>query len=97
MLDALAEAYEQSGIAKGLKADIESNFSANQSSDQMRDVAEESDVLKGRQRARWTTQFRILSGRAFKNLYRDPVLLTAHYAASIIIAGEPSPMVTPRR
>ncbi|KAF8604728.1 hypothetical protein BDV93DRAFT_440195 [Ceratobasidium sp. AG-I] len=40
----------------------------------------------GRVRASWITQFRILSGRAFKNLYRDPALLLAHYLSSVGVA-----------
>ncbi|KAL4064615.1 hypothetical protein J3A83DRAFT_4273348 [Scleroderma citrinum] len=53
---------------------------------EMRDVAAETSMLRGRQRASWGTQFRILSGRAFKNLYRDPALLTAHYTSSVALA-----------
>ena len=52
------------------------------------DVALENQLTRGRQRASWGTQFRILSGRAFKNLYRDPALLAAHYIISIVLAGE---------
>ena len=55
---------------------------------QLPDVAAETTLLRGRKRASWGTQFRILSGRAFKNLYRDPALLTAHYLSSIALAGE---------
>lgn len=50
------------------------------------DVARETTLLRGRKRANYATQFRILSGRAFKNLYRDPALLTAHYISSIVLA-----------
>ncbi|KIK89135.1 hypothetical protein PAXRUDRAFT_831789 [Paxillus rubicundulus Ve08.2h10] len=53
---------------------------------EMRDVVGETGMLRGRQRASWGTQFRILSGRAFKNLYRDPALLTAHYLGSVALA-----------
>ncbi|KAH7884256.1 hypothetical protein F5I97DRAFT_1888019 [Phlebopus sp. FC_14] len=54
---------------------------------EMRDaVAETNMMMKGRRRASWATQFRILSGRAFKNLYRDPALLTAHYVSSVALA-----------
>lgn len=42
--------------------------------------------IRGYQRASWWTQFRILSGRAFKNLYRNPILLLTHYAVSIVLA-----------
>ena len=55
---------------------------------EMRDVVGETGLLRGRRSASWATQFRILSGRAFKNLYRDPALLTAHYLGSIALACE---------
>ena len=81
----LVQAYAESDIAKGIRADIAANHGIN---DQLRDVAEESTMLRGRKRATQMTQFRILSGRAFKNLYRDPALLTAHYIGSVVIARE---------
>lgn len=93
-LDALVKAYKESSIAKAVHEEVASAVASNTNTanggdvNQTRDVAEESNVLRGRRRASWTTQFRILSGRAFKNLYRDPALLTAHYAAAIVIAGE---------
>jgi hypothetical protein len=91
-LDALVKSYKESSIAKAVHDDVATIAASNSHSingevNQTRDVAEESNVLRGRRRASWTTQFRILSGRAFKNLYRDPALLTAHYAASIAIAS----------
>jgi hypothetical protein len=55
---------------------------------QLPDVAVETSLLRGRKRASFGTQFRILSGRAFKNLYRDPALLMAHYLSSIGLACE---------
>jgi hypothetical protein len=82
-LTRLAQAYAESDIAKAIRADIIASHVMN---DQLRDVAEESTMLRGRKRATQMTQFRILSGRAFKNLYRDPALLTSHYIGSIIIA-----------
>jgi hypothetical protein len=33
------------------------------------------------------TQFKILSGRTFKNLYRNPNLLKTHYVISVVVAG----------
>ncbi|KAJ2916380.1 hypothetical protein MD484_g4023, partial [Candolleomyces efflorescens] len=50
------------------------------------DALLETSLLRGRKRASWGTQFRILSGRAFKNLYRDPALLAAHYLSAIGLA-----------
>lgn len=82
-LTQLAQAYAESDIAKAVRADIIASHVTN---NQLRDVAEESTMLRGRKRATQMTQFRILSGRAFKNLYRDPALLTSHYIGSIVIA-----------
>ncbi len=84
-LTRLAQAYAESDIAKAIRADIDASHVTN---GQLRDVAEESTILRGRKRATRMTQFRILSGRAFKNLYRDPALLTSHYIGSIVIACE---------
>ncbi|KAI9137916.1 hypothetical protein BKA69DRAFT_1127772 [Paraphysoderma sedebokerense] len=46
----------------------------------------ESSTVYGFKRASWFTQFRILSDRAFKNLYRNPYLLLMHYSLSICVA-----------
>ncbi|KAI5990869.1 hypothetical protein F5J12DRAFT_862567 [Pisolithus orientalis] len=75
----------------GFSNEVPSNGTINASGErtdmhEMRDVAAETSMLRGRQRASWGTQFRILSGRAFKNLYRDPALLTAHYTSSVALA-----------
>jgi hypothetical protein len=98
-LEALVKSYRESNVAKEVRHEIDHAATTNGvnngtatprgvDGEAMRDVAEESTVLRGRRRASWTTQFRILSGRAFKNLYRNPALLTAHYTAAIAIAGE---------
>ncbi|KAG8905256.1 hypothetical protein FRB99_000371 [Tulasnella sp. 403] len=92
-LSALLKAYTDSDIAKAIQDEIAA-FS-NQSSvanghhavsSELPDVAGETEALRSRTKASWGTQFKILSGRAFKNLYRDPTLLTAHYASSVVIA-----------
>ena len=79
----LVQAYLDSDVSKEIQDDITSTADAEA---ELRDVVGESSLLRGHQRATWTTQFRILSGRAFKNLYRDPALLAAHYASSVLIA-----------
>ncbi|KAI5476299.1 ABC transporter [Pseudohyphozyma bogoriensis] len=43
-------------------------------------------VLRSYRRAGWWSQFVILSGRSFKNLYRNPMLMLSHYAVSVIVA-----------
>ena len=96
----LLDAYARSDIASFIREEGEALRRGNldrqaesgastevDPSQQLPDVAEETTLLRGRKGASWGTQFRILSGRAFKNLYRDPALLTAHYLASIVLAG----------
>ena len=95
----LVDAYATSDIAAGIKADGEKlrrevlrtdNGDATGGgavSNELPDVVLETSILRGRKGASWGTQFRILSGRAFKNLYRDPALLAAHYLSAIGLAG----------
>lgn len=90
----LVENFAKSDIAERIKNDIEEvRASAHTGTSGVgtegggtRDVVVESSLLRGRKRASWGTQFRILSGRAFKNLYRDPALLAAHYISSVALA-----------
>ncbi|KAJ8594505.1 hypothetical protein M405DRAFT_930167 [Rhizopogon salebrosus TDB-379] len=88
----LVAAYSASDVAKSIKAETEEVASAQhgggaaRADGALRDVVVENSLLRGRKRASWATQFRILSGRAFKNLYRDPALLAAHYLSSVVLA-----------
>jgi hypothetical protein len=89
----LVDSYASSEIAAAIRADIRSVAHPAQGpdgSEELPDVTVESALLRGRKRATWATQFRILSGRAFKNMYRDPALLTFQYSASIAAARESS-------
>lgn len=98
-LATLVQAYAESDIAERIKNEIEEvRASAHTGSSgngteggETRDVVAESSLLRGRKRASWGTQFRILSGRAFKNLYRDPALLAAHYISSVALARMSDP------
>lgn len=85
-LVALVEAFHNSSIATELQAEIEEAATQANQQQALPDVAIEHGLTRGRQRASWAMQFRILSGRAFKNLYRDPALLAAHYLSAIIVA-----------
>ncbi|KAH7921598.1 hypothetical protein BV22DRAFT_1132146 [Leucogyrophana mollusca] len=87
-LASLVDAYVASDVAREIRNETEEVARAQHVSGEgeLRDVAVESTLLRGRRRASWGTQFRILSGRAFKNLYRDPALLAAHYLSSIALA-----------
>jgi hypothetical protein len=93
-LATLVESYANSDVAEGIKSEIEEVRAAAHSGangngtegGETRDIVVESSLLRGRKRASWGTQFTILSGRAFKNLYRDPALLAAHYISSVALA-----------
>lgn len=43
-------------------------------------------VVSSHERPRWFTQFRILADRTFKNLYRNPMLMFAHYTIAVVLA-----------
>lgn len=86
-LAALVEAYAAGDVATQLRAEIDA-LQRRDPAQQQPDVAQEETLLRGRKGASWLTQFRILSGRAFKNLYRDPALLSAHYLSAIALARE---------
>lgn len=94
LLAELVRAYASSQIAADLRAEINQNGESDPATHgtESRDVVEESVNIRGRRRASYATQFRILSGRAFKNLYRNPALLTAHYVSSIFIARTSLPL-----
>ena len=88
---ALVDSYATSEIAAAIRADthlVAHPARGLDGSEELPDVTVESTLLRGRKRATWSTQFRILSGRAFKNMYRDPALLTFQYSASIAAARE---------
>lgn len=51
-----------------------------------RDVQAETELLRGYKKASLWTQFTLLSGRAFKNLYRNPLLMATHYIVAIVAA-----------
>ena len=98
-LTTLVETYAGSDIAESIKNEIEevrasalTGVNGNGIEDgETGDVSVESSLLRSRKRASWGTQFRILSGRAFKNLYRDPALLGAHYISSVALARTSHP------
>ena len=85
-LVALVDSFSSSELATQLQTDINEAAAQADQTQALPDVALENDLTRGRQRASWGTQFRILSGRAFKNLYRDPALLAAHYISAIVVA-----------
>lgn len=83
----LVDAYAASGIAASVRAEIESARNRT-GENELPNLAEEDRLRRGRKGATWLMQFRILSGRAFKNLYRNPALLVTHYLSSIVLASE---------
>ena len=89
-LASLVEAYAVSDIAKAVHEGIEEAQRRGRGGEQL-DMDEQDRNQHSRRGASWPTQFRILSGRAFKNLYRDPALLSTHYLSSIGLASKYSP------
>jgi len=75
----LVNAFTDSDISKETREEVSgTHVSANGS---------DSIALRNYKAASWWTQFKILSGRSFKNLYRDPMLMLSHYAVAVVAAG----------
>lgn len=77
-IQTLVQAYSTSDIA-------EENKQKSSNGSPSHDEGNEGLDSEPKRASRWT-QFTILSGRAFKNLYRNPMLMLSHYAISIAVA-----------
>ncbi len=86
-LAALVDGFTDSDQAKITEAEI-GRLEHGVGLGEMQDIATEAELLRGYKKASWWTQFRILSGRAFKNLYRNPLLMGTHYVVAIVVACE---------
>ena len=81
----LVESFADSDIAK-----------ASQGGDEdaaLPDIERQNRMHKSFKKASLWTQFTILSGRAFKNLYRDPILMFSHFGLAIGLACKFEPRV----
>lgn len=77
----LVNAFRDSDVRRETRAEVDdSQRGANGH------ASTDSHVLRNYKGATWWSQFKILSGRSFKNLYRDPMLMLSHYAVAVIAA-----------
>lgn len=79
-INSLVAAFAASAILESVRAEIGQEVAASSGS--------VDEVLQTYERAGWWMQFTILSGRSFKNLYRDPMLMLSHYVVSVVVACE---------
>lgn len=86
-LTRLVDDYAQSEVAADIKTAREEQIARGASASEGGNI----DALAGYRSASWWTQFTILSGRAFKNLYRNPMLMLTSYAVSVFVACEQAP------
>jgi hypothetical protein len=68
-LSSLVDGFNDSDQAKITEAEI-NRLHQGIGLGEMQDITTEVELLRGFRKASWWTQFRILSSRAFKNLYR---------------------------
>ncbi|CCG81883.1 Putative uncharacterized protein [Taphrina deformans PYCC 5710] len=81
-VEELSQHYIVSDVARQITDAIDNSRS---------DVSDNSQQLSdplgsGFKRIGWISQFILLAGRTFKNLYRNPMLLLTHYAIAIMLA-----------
>jgi ABC-type multidrug transport system ATPase subunit/ABC-type multidrug transport system permease subunit len=97
-LDTLVELYKNSQLAESIRQKIErakqttivdtpGYESSSSSTSSPRSIQDFNDNdLKGYDKVGVFGQFKILSGRTFKNLYRNPMLLLTHYVMAVLLA-----------
>lgn len=91
-LDALVSSYSQSEIAELIHDEIHAAIevaqtaNGNMNGNAMNGAGDLTTMGKGYARVGYLQQFRILSVRTFKNLYRNPMLMLTHYAIAILLA-----------
>ncbi|CAG8499765.1 4595_t:CDS:10 [Paraglomus occultum] len=86
-LQTLVNSYARSLVALRIKDEISQAINSN--GDEERPLiasAQEIQTITSHRRASWLTQFKILSDRTFKNLYRNPMLMFTHYCISVYLA-----------
>lgn len=84
----LVNSFAESDMSNETKRELDA-FLGRQSEgvvNELPDVGSQSSLLRSYKKAGLWTQFKILSGRAFKNLYRDPILMFAHFGLAIVLA-----------
>ncbi|KAF8968200.1 hypothetical protein BGZ46_010928, partial [Entomortierella lignicola] len=92
---ALVEGFKQSEILEEVERGIDTaveaasapngNGSNGQSSHQEIQQNYSEKAVATYRRASWWTQFKILADRTLKNIYRDPMLMLAHFVMSIFL------------
>ncbi|KAL2353006.1 hypothetical protein BJ546DRAFT_986086 [Cryomyces antarcticus] len=90
-LDILVAAYATSDIAGSLHEDMAAAIqNANSSNGHPNGLpngsSPASGKVKGYRKVGWIGQFRVLSTRTWRNLYRNPMLMLTHYAIAILLA-----------
>ena len=89
-LDVLITNFAASDVAavtrEHIKSAVDSSISANGSANGQPNGAAKTGMMKGYKRIGRIRQFMILSIRTWRNLYRNPMLMLAHYAISILVA-----------
>ena len=90
-LDLLINAYASSDIAATIRQDIATSVASANQANGTNGVHEQNGFvaagkLKGFKKVGLFGQFRILSRRTWRNLYRNPMLMLTHYAIAIVLA-----------
>lgn len=93
-LDALVHSYIESDIAGTIHDEIRQAIADAQNSNGQNangngvngNVPHSSSIGKGYTRLGYWGQFKILSQRTWRNLYRNPMLMLTHYAIAILLA-----------
>lgn len=82
----LAQAYDDSTLAAELREEIARSIQDTSSGSSSAVLSGDTAIISTHKKPTLMTQFRILSDRTFKNLYRNPMLMFAHYGIAVVLA-----------
>jgi ABC-type multidrug transport system ATPase subunit len=88
-LEELVNNYSRSNVARSMREEIEASVlhaSTSNGDSNGANGATKTGTIKSYARVGLFKQFTILSSRTLKNLYRNPMLMLAHYAIAILVA-----------
>ncbi|KAI7848198.1 ABC-2 type transporter [Circinella umbellata] len=87
-LKRLVESYDKSVVAVSVRDEVERILAAAQGTPEAIEEGSAPPIkpVNTHERPGWISQFRILADRTFKNLYRNPMLMFAHYTIAVVLA-----------
>ncbi|ODV88931.1 hypothetical protein CANCADRAFT_131233 [Tortispora caseinolytica NRRL Y-17796] len=87
LLSSLVNHFSNSSIAKELTTEIDALTRSASETENGDNSSGDHTLVAAASKSGFWIQFKVLSSRAFINIYRSPLLLSSHYVMAVILAG----------